>query len=69
MYYPECNVLVSRDVDKASLTPAFKNVDIELVKECDGTEDLNEIGSRNNSVAGGIISTMRRVIRPKMNQC
>lgn len=28
MYYPEANVLVPRDVDPASRTPAFKNVEI-----------------------------------------
>jgi anaerobic selenocysteine-containing dehydrogenase len=26
MYYPECNVLVGREVDPKSRTPAFKNV-------------------------------------------
>ena len=33
MYYPEANVLVPRDVDPRSRTPAFKSVVIELVPE------------------------------------
>ncbi len=33
MYYPECNVLVSRSVDPASKTPAFKCVVITLHSE------------------------------------
>jgi anaerobic selenocysteine-containing dehydrogenase len=31
MYYPEANVLVPRDVDPASKTPAFKSVLVEIV--------------------------------------
>jgi anaerobic selenocysteine-containing dehydrogenase len=30
MYYPECNVLVSRDVDPQSKTPAFKGVVVRV---------------------------------------
>jgi anaerobic selenocysteine-containing dehydrogenase len=30
MYYPEANVLVPRDVDPASRTPAFKNVTVTI---------------------------------------
>ncbi len=30
MYYPECNVLVPRDVDPQSRTPAFKNVAVRV---------------------------------------
>jgi anaerobic selenocysteine-containing dehydrogenase len=30
MYYPECNVLVSRHIDQLSRTPAFKNVIIRI---------------------------------------
>jgi hypothetical protein len=30
MYYPEANVLVPREVDPASRTPAFKNVTVTL---------------------------------------
>lgn len=33
MYYPEANVLVPRDVDPRSRTPAFKSVLVELVPE------------------------------------
>ena len=33
MYYPECNVLVSRSLDPASKTPAFKGVVITLEAE------------------------------------
>jgi molybdopterin-dependent oxidoreductase alpha subunit len=33
MYYPECNVLVSRQLDPASKTPAFKCVVVKLVAE------------------------------------
>lgn len=33
MYYPEANVLVPRDVDPQSKTPAFKSVLVELVPE------------------------------------
>jgi molybdopterin-dependent oxidoreductase alpha subunit len=33
MYYPEANVLVPRDVDPRSRTPAFKSVAVELVPE------------------------------------
>jgi len=33
MYYPEANVLVPRDVDPRSKTPAFKSVLVELVPE------------------------------------
>ncbi len=33
MYYPECNVLVSRHLDPASKTPAFKGVTITLESE------------------------------------
>jgi hypothetical protein len=33
MYYPEANVLVPRDVDSRSRTPAFKAVVIEVVPE------------------------------------
>jgi molybdopterin-dependent oxidoreductase alpha subunit len=33
MYYPEANVLVPRDVDPQSKTPAFKSVMVELVPE------------------------------------
>lgn len=32
MYYPEANVLVPRDVDPQSKTPAFKSVGIEIVR-------------------------------------
>jgi hypothetical protein len=31
MYYPEANVLVPRDVDPQSKTPAFKSVLIEVM--------------------------------------
>lgn len=31
MYYPEANVLVPRDVDPRSKTPAFKSVEVEVV--------------------------------------
>jgi anaerobic selenocysteine-containing dehydrogenase len=30
MYYPEANVLVPRDLDPESRTPAFKHVVVEL---------------------------------------
>ena len=33
MYYPEANVLVPRDVDPQSKTPAFKSVLVEVVPE------------------------------------
>ena len=33
MYYPECNVLVSRQLDPASKTPAFKCVVVKLTPE------------------------------------
>jgi anaerobic selenocysteine-containing dehydrogenase len=33
MYYPEANVLVPRDVDPRSRTPAFKSVLVEVVPE------------------------------------
>ncbi|MBS0265245.1 MAG: FdhF/YdeP family oxidoreductase [Planctomycetes bacterium] len=33
MYYPEANVLVPRDVDPQSKTPAFKSVLVELIPE------------------------------------
>ncbi len=33
MYYPEANVLVPRDVDPQSKTPAFKSILVELVPE------------------------------------
>lgn len=33
MYYPECNVLVSRQLDPASKTPAFKCVVVKLTAE------------------------------------
>ena len=33
MYYPEANVLVPRDVDPRSKTPAFKSVMVEIVAE------------------------------------
>ncbi len=33
MYYPEANVLVPRDVDPRSKTPAFKSVLVEIVRE------------------------------------
>jgi len=33
MYYPEANVLVPRDVDPQSKTPAFKSVLVELIAE------------------------------------
>ena len=33
MYYPEANVLVPRDVDPHSKTPAFKSVLVEIVPE------------------------------------
>jgi molybdopterin-dependent oxidoreductase alpha subunit len=36
MYYPEANVLVPRDVDPRSKTPAFKSVPVELIPD---TED------------------------------
>jgi hypothetical protein len=33
MYYPEANVLVPRDVDPRSKTPAFKSVIVEVIAE------------------------------------
>jgi molybdopterin-dependent oxidoreductase alpha subunit len=33
MYYPECNVLVSRHIDQLSRTPAFKNVAIKIERQ------------------------------------
>ena len=33
MYYPETNVLIPRDVDPESKTPAFKSIKIELIPE------------------------------------
>jgi molybdopterin-dependent oxidoreductase alpha subunit len=33
MYYPEANVLVSRAVDPASRTPAFKNIAVEIIRQ------------------------------------
>ncbi|MBI3863769.1 MAG: hypothetical protein HY290_17920 [Planctomycetia bacterium] len=38
MYYPEANVLVPRDVDPQSKTPAFKSVLVELVAESQSAE-------------------------------
>jgi anaerobic selenocysteine-containing dehydrogenase len=39
MYYPEANVLVPRDVDPRSRTPAFKSVLVELVPESHPAQD------------------------------
>ena len=39
MYYPEANVLVPRDVDPQSKTPAFKSVLVELVAETSPAHD------------------------------
>ena len=39
MYYPEANVLVPRDVDPRSRTPAFKAVAIEVVPELRSREE------------------------------
>lgn len=36
MYYPECNVLVPRDADPESHTPAFKNVAVTIAAESAG---------------------------------
>jgi hypothetical protein len=33
MYYPECNVLISRTVDPQSKTPAFKGVVVRIMNE------------------------------------
>ena len=33
MYYPECNVLVSRTIDPQSKTPAFKGVVVSVVAQ------------------------------------
>ena len=33
MYYPEANVLVPRDVDPRSKTPAFKSVLVEVAAD------------------------------------
>ena len=33
MYFPEANVLISRQVDPASKTPAFKGVVVKLAAE------------------------------------
>lgn len=33
MYYPEANILVSRDVDPLSGTPAFKNIHVTIIPE------------------------------------
>ncbi len=33
MYYPEANVVVPRDIDPASKTPAFKNIEIHIERE------------------------------------
>lgn len=40
MYYPEANVLVPRDVDPRSRTPAFKSVVVELLAESTVTVGL-----------------------------
>jgi anaerobic selenocysteine-containing dehydrogenase len=48
MYYPECNVLVSRQLDPASKTPAFKCVVVKLVAEI---PDGDTICSKNIGIS------------------
>jgi molybdopterin-dependent oxidoreductase alpha subunit len=54
MYYPEANVLVPRDVDPASRTPAFKNVvvTVEAVAPSSSHTELVEIGPAASDLAG-----------------
>jgi molybdopterin-dependent oxidoreductase alpha subunit len=54
MYYPEANVLVPRDVDPASRTPAFKNVvvTVEAVVKPTSHTELVEIGPAEDHLAG-----------------
>ena len=33
MYYPEANILVPRDYDKASMTPSFKSVEVIVERD------------------------------------
>ena len=46
MYYPEANVLVPRDVDPRSKTPAFKSVVVEVVPEPAGVTPVPLIRAR-----------------------
>jgi hypothetical protein len=45
MYYPEANVLIGRDVDALSRTPAFKNI-VVRVERPDSTQ-LREIATND----------------------
>jgi anaerobic selenocysteine-containing dehydrogenase len=49
MYYPEANVLVSREVDPESKTPAFKSVLVTLESEDKVNGRVNDTGERGAS--------------------
>jgi molybdopterin-dependent oxidoreductase alpha subunit len=57
MYYPEANVLVSRDVDPRSKTPAFKAVLVEVAAEPEATDRASASAGRRIPIAPAVTSS------------
>ena len=54
MYYPEANVLVPRDVDRRSKTPAFKAVVVEIDAGPGGSQAVRLPGLNGRDVPTAI---------------
>ena len=57
MYYPEANVLVPRDVDPRSKTPAFKAVLVEVSAEPEATDRASASAGRRIPIAPAVTSS------------
>ena len=57
MYYPEANVLVPRDVDPRSKTPAFKAVLVEVAAEAEAAGHASASAGRRIPVAPAVTSS------------
>ena len=57
MYYPEANVLVPRDVDPQSKTPAFKAVLVEVSAEPEATDRASAGAGRRIPIAPAVTSS------------
>ena len=57
MYYPEANVLVPRDVEPRSKTPAFKAVLVEVATETEATGHASVSAGRRIPIAPAVTSS------------
>lgn len=72
MYYPEANVLVPRDLDPKSLTPAFKAAQVRVVKDEVVSRTRAGVPAARESekaIPGILRRVFRKWARPKLKAC